>query len=469
MSGSSSWAVDELAKVDFGDKRLNKRLLKIADAQSLTPQKSINAAAADWSCAKGAYRLFDNQKVTADKILEPHHENTIHRIYGQELVVIAQDTTFVDFSSHFKTYGLGAATRMDDGYETKGIHFHAGLALSCEGTPLGLLYSKLWSRRPQKKSKYEQTKMPITKKESYRWIECLEQTKALIPSGTRALVVADRECDIYEYFEAAQDFEIDVLVRLNHDRVVVDEFGESLRVEEVLKNEKSRGKLNIHVPGNGSRIARDAIMEIKFAKICLQGKPRGVSTKKRRDLQLSVVRLEEKNTPMGKTPLKWTLLTSLPVETFEQAQEMMKYYRMRWTIELFFKSLKTGCNVEKCRLDDGEKLIKFIALCGVIAWRIMWLTWLGRELPQASGELALTEVEWKVLWIKKHKDKIKAGVMKAEPPETIPDLCTVTKLIASLGGFMNRKGDGNPGLITITRGWMSIMETAEVYEILAKK
>ncbi|MFP5386766.1 MAG: transposase DNA-binding-containing protein, partial [Bacteriovoracia bacterium] len=141
MKSNSSWAIDELAKVDFGDKRLNKRLLKIADSQSLTPQKSINAAAADWSCAKGAYRLFDNPKVTDEKILAPHHENTVHRIYGQELVVIVQDTTFVDFSSHFKTSGLGAANAMEDGYQTKGIHFHAGLALSCEGTPLGLIYS----------------------------------------------------------------------------------------------------------------------------------------------------------------------------------------------------------------------------------------------------------------------------------------------------------------------------------------
>ncbi|MFP5385496.1 MAG: IS4 family transposase, partial [Bacteriovoracia bacterium] len=178
---------------------------------------------------------------------------------------------------------------------------------------------------------------------------------------------------------------------------------------------------------------------------------------------------EERCHPKDKSPLKWTLLTNLPIETPVQAEEIMKFYRMRWTIELYFKSLKSGCNVEKCRLDEGAKLIKFIALCGVIAWRIMWLTWLGREVPQASGELALTQVEWKVLWIKKHKDKIKAGLMKAEPPDDIPDLCTVTKLIAGLGGFMNRKGDGHPGLITITRGWMSIMETAEIYEIMAKK
>ena len=141
---------------------------------------------------------------------------------------------------------------------------------------------------------------------------------------------------------------------------------------------------------------------------------------------------------------------------------------MRWTIELYFKSLKTGCNVEKSRLEEAEKLLKFTALCGIIAWRLMWLTWLQREAPGASGELAITEVEWKTLWLKKHREKIKAGLMKAEPPEEIPDLCTITRWIAGFGGFMGRKGDGHPGLITVWRGWMRIMDGAEIYELMSK-
>jgi hypothetical protein len=132
MNFDSSWAVDELAKVDFGDKRLDKRFLKVASSQGKTPQLSINASSADWSCVKGAYRLFDNPKVTPEKILEPHFENTVHRIYGQSLAVILQDTTFVDFSSHEMVPDLGSAGGIK-GYETKGIHFHAGLALSHEG------------------------------------------------------------------------------------------------------------------------------------------------------------------------------------------------------------------------------------------------------------------------------------------------------------------------------------------------
>ena len=104
---NSSWAIEELSKVNFGDKRLDRRFLKVASAQALRPQCSINAASADWSCAKGAYRLFDNDKITPAKILEPHFENTSHRIYGQEFIIVAQDTSFVDFSSHKMTLGLG--------------------------------------------------------------------------------------------------------------------------------------------------------------------------------------------------------------------------------------------------------------------------------------------------------------------------------------------------------------------------
>jgi hypothetical protein len=471
INPSNSWAVEELAKVNFGDKRLDKRFLKVAGSQSKTPQLSINASSADWSCAKGAYRLFDNSKVTPEKILEPHIENTIHRIYGQEMVVIVNDTTFVDFSTHEMVPDLGVVKSFGE-YQIKGIHFHAGLALSHEGTPLGLIYSKIWSRLKQTKNNYEQTKIPITKKESYRWIECLEETRALLPSGTRGLVVGDRESDIYEYFETAQDLDLDVLVRLQHDRVITDEFGEDTRILESFDSEKVQGLIQVHIPGNGSRIARDATMEVKFKEVQLQGHPRGIKTarvKKRRDLLLTVVQLSEKNPSNKKEALGWTLITTLPVRNLAEAEEVMKFYRMRWTIELYFKSLKTGCNVEKCRLEEAEKLMKFVALCGIIAWRLMWLTWLQREIPHASGELAITPIEWKTLWLKKHREKIKAGLMKAEPPEEIPDLCTITRWIAGFGGFMGRKGDGHPGLITVWRGWMRIMDGAEIYEMMSLK
>ena len=470
LAPSTSWAVEELSKVNFGDKRLDKRFLKVAGSQAKTPQLSINASSADWSCAKGAYRLFDNPKVTSEKILEPHIENTIHRIYGQEMVVIVNDTSFVDFSTHEMTTGLGIINKL--GEQTKGIHFHAGLALSHEGTPLGLLYSKLWTRSKQTQNGHAHTKIPITKKESYRWIECLEETKALLPSGTRGLVVGDRESDIYEYFEVAQDLELDVLVRLQHNRIITDEFGDDARIEDSFQSEKVRGLINVHIPGNGSRIARDALMEVKFKEVCFQGQPRGIKTarvKSRRDLLLTVVELKEKDPPNDKEALGWTLITTIPVHNLNEAEQVMKFYRMRWTIELFFKSLKSGCNVEKCRLEEAEKLIKFVALCGIIAWRLMWLTWLQREIPSASGELAITQVEWKTLWLKKHREKIKAGIMRAEPPEEIPDLCTVTRWIAGFGGFMGRKGDGHPGMITVWRGWMRIMDGAEIYEMMALK
>jgi hypothetical protein len=468
---NSSWAIEELAKVNFGDKRLDKRFLKVATAQALKPQSSINAASADWSCAKGAYRFFDNTKITPEKILEPHFENTAHRIYGQEFIVVAQDTSFIDFSSHKMTFGLGTATAICD-YEVKGVHFHAGLALSHEGTPLGLVYSKLWSREKQIKRGHDHTKVPMKMKESYRWIECLEKTKELLPSGTNALVVGDRENDIYEYFERAIDLELDVLVRLQHNRIIIDEFGESERIEDFFLNEKVRGLIEVDIPGNGSRLARKATMEVKFGEVCFEGKPRGLKTarvKNRSDLLLTVLKLTEKNPPSKREALGWTLITTLPVTSLEDAEQVMKYYRMRWTIELYFKSLKSGCGVEKCRLEEAEKLLKFVALCGVVAWRLMWLTWLQREIPHASGELAITEVEWKTLWLKKHKEKIKAGLMKAEPPEEVPDLCTITKWIAGFGGFMNRKGDGHPGMITVWRGWQRIIDGAEIYEIIGPK
>jgi hypothetical protein len=252
----------------------------------------------------------------------------------------------------------------------------------------------------------------------------------------------------------------------------MDEFGDSERIEDFFLNEKVKGLIEVEIPGNGSRVARTATMEVKFGEVCLEGQPRGIKTARvnnRSDLILTVLRLTEKNPPSVKEALGWTLITTLPVHNLEDAEQVMKYYRMRWTIELYFKSLKSGCSVEKCRLEEAEKLLKFVALCGVVAWRLMWLTWLQREIPHASGGLVITEIEWKTLWLKKHREKIKAGLMEANPPEEIPDLRTITRWIANFGGFIGRKGDGNPGMITIWRGWQRIMDGAEIYEIIASK
>ncbi len=468
---SMPWAREEFEGVNLGDVRLNKRLLGFVESHSKSPDKSINQTSGDWKNAKGAYRLFGNDKVRVEDILLPHLDSTSRRMIGQEVIVVAQDTTFVNYTAHPKTSNLGIAARIGgkDGGAILGVHFHAGLAMTEQGTPLGLVYHKIWNRYKKHEKPTYELKRPINEKESYRWLECLETVKGALPSGARAVVVGDRESDIYEYFERAIDLEIDVVARVSRNRIIETVEGEELNIYDDIGAQKSCGQIEIDIPSNGSRKARKAIMSLKYKEIVLKSNVEGeIRTRgdKRTDLEMTIIQLEEIGPSDQKDKLLWRLLTTLKIENKEDAIRVMNFYKMRWSIELYFKSLKTGCGVEKCRLDDSSKLSRFIAICAVLAWRLMWLTRINKEDPTGSGEVLISETEWKVLWVKTNKEKIKQGLMAATAPKNIPEVRTVIRMIAGLGGFLNRKGDGEPGMITIYRGMISVMEAAEVYEIL---
>ena len=176
--------------------------------------------------------------------------------------------------------------------------------------------------------------------------------------------------------------------------------------------------------------------------------------------------MHEANPPKGVDKISWTLITSLPVNTFKEALEIVRIYKLRWNIELYFKCLKTGCGIESTRLANAEKLIRFITLQSIIAWRILWMTFLNRTDHELTCESFLTEDEWKTLWLKKHRRQIKSGEMKANPPEKPPSTYEAIRWIAMQGGFLGRKNDGEPGQITIWRGWLELMAAVEIYEVM---
>lgn len=464
-----SWIRDEMISADFGDMRLNKRFSILASELANRPSLSINEASTDWAAAKAAYRFFDNAKVNADLILEPHYLSTELRCEKHETIIAVQDTTVLDFTNHLKTSGLGL-TGVSEGFEHQGLHVHATLALTEAGLPLGLLDTQIWARQRQKAKGHARVKLPMEQKESFRWIKSLQEVARRTPRS-KVIMVADREADIYELFEESLNSGVDLVIRLQHDRIVVDEAHDFLSVSEVLSLAAVVGECEVKIPSNGSRLARVAKMEIKYSSITLSAFGRGpktVQNKNRHDLDLYVVDLFEKAPPKGLSPLHWRLFTTCDVRSQQQALQVVDYYRKRWVVESYFKALKTGTNIEKSRLESAEKLSSHLALTMVIAWRILWMTHLNRHEPEASAEKMLTENEWKTLWLQKHRRQIKEGKLKPIPPKTPPTVYEAVRWIAMQGGFLGRKGDKEPGLITIWRGWLRLQVAVEMYDVLKK-
>ncbi len=321
------------------------------------------------------------------------------------------------------------------------------------------MQNKLWIRKENQGDDYDREKVPLQFKESHRWIECLKNCQKHLNDDQQVIIVSDREGDFYEHFESAYKHEVDVVVRSNHNRVIQDEY----RLDDFVGLLPPKGHHEITIPSSGSRVARDVKLEIRFSEIELLARPNNQKThinKHRKDVNIYIVDATDG------AGLHWRLLTTLPVGSLSDAVEILNYYKMRWNVETYFKTLKTGCSIEKCRLEEGGKLVKYIALMSVIGWRLFWMTYIGRESPTTTCEVAITDSEWKTAWLMLNRPKIKAGKLSmSDLPKIAPSMEEAIRLISMCGGFLGRKGDGVPGIITFWRGWLRVLNGVVIYEL----
>jgi hypothetical protein len=215
-------------------------------------------------------------------------------------------------------------------------------------------------------------------------------------------MVGDRENDIYEFFQEALLEDVNFVVRSCYSRMAEDSFGLHKNLDSVLGGFAEMGRVWLHIPSRQSVKALTAELELRFGEMMLIPNPHGIKThksKNRMDVPIYVVELKERNAPSGVQGLHWRILTNLSVNTPKEALEIIHYYKQRWQIEIFFKILKSTCKVEDCRLGHADKLIKFIALKSIIAWRIYWATMLRREAPDLPADVVVTTAEWKSVWL----------------------------------------------------------------------
>jgi hypothetical protein len=432
------WAAKECAGAEFGDARLTQRLVRLTSALAEHPASSIPEACGRWGETKAAYRFFDNEKVTPEKILEPHRRRTIERLAGHDIVLAVQDTTVLDYSSHKATKGLGPT-----GPEwTRGIFLHSCLAVSPEGEPLGLLGQRLWVRVVEGE--------PEETKESRRWIEMMEEAVAGIPETTTVVMVADRESDFYELFAHATANGRELVIRAKDRRVA----GESKTVSEALFFEgKELGHHTIEVPRADGQREREATLAIQTATVRLSppgGKGEGPELR-------ALWIYEAGDPPEGQKAIEWFLLTTLPVATLEDAVRVLTFYTYRWRIERFHYVLKSGCGVERLQLETGRRLENALCTYSIVAWRLLHVTYAARLDPDQPCTTVLTEAEWKGLYVRIHRRR---------PPDRPPDLRTAIRWIAQLGGFLGRKSDGEPGVKVLWRGFRRLEDIAAMWEAL---
>jgi hypothetical protein len=175
------------------------------------------------------------------------------------------------------------------------------------------------------------------------------------------------------------------------------------------------------------------------------------------DLPVWVVWVHEPHPPPDVAPLDWLLLTTVPTPDGPAALERLGWYQRRWLIELWHKVLKSGCAIEERQLQTAARLERLLALDAVVAWRILFATFLARAAPDLPCTVLLSPAEWQALWCRLHS--------RPEPPQEPPTLHQAVRWIAELGGFLGRKRDGEPGMETLWRGFAHLTEATIMYTV----
>jgi Domain of unknown function (DUF4338)/Transposase DNA-binding/Transposase Tn5 dimerisation domain len=446
---AQDWAEQEFSAAALGDRRLKRRLVQMARDFAARPAANLPQACGSRAKTKAAYRFLDHKEVRMEEILKPHYQASAQRAAEHAVVLAVQDTTFLDYSAHPLTQGLGPiGTEKQKGL--LGLVLHDTMVYNLERTPLGLLDVQCWARDGQQQGKAQRRReLPIEQKESSKWLHSFTAAERLQRQcpGTVVVSVGDREADIYELFAQANHNEAGakLLVRACQPRVLAREQGP---LWEHVTGQPRAGHSEVHVPRRANRPARVALLEVRFAPVELRppcSKPRlGV-------VRLWAVEARETRPPAGVEALHWTLLTTLEVTSFQDAVRMLSWYAIRWQIEVYHRTLKSGCRIEERQLGSVQRLDNCLAIDMVVAWRITQLARLGREMPDVPCSVFFEEAEWKAL--------VSFVNHSFTPPTNPPSMNQAMRMVAGLGGFLGRKSDGHPGTKTL---WLGLQRLDDI-------
>jgi hypothetical protein len=455
----SNWAYDEVETADLGDRRLNARLAKVLDLLGNRPQASIPAACGGWSETLGAYRLFDNPKATFETVLAPHRDATLARLAAVPVALLAQDTTDDDETLNLGPKGLGTIKNVDK----RERRLHPTVAFTPQRVCLGVVDALHWVREQPSPRRARRDK-GVDQKESRCWVESYQTSCAVQGQLPDTLIVnvSDAEGDLYELFAEADSYDpatrAQWIVRAAQDRLLADgpDADAPRKLWQALVRAPALGRVEVDVKARPQRPARLAVLTLRSAAVRLLP-PRRPQGCRLPALAVNAVLAREENPPPGVEPLEWVLTTSLPIDSFERAATVAAWYSVRWCIEVYFFVLKHGCQVDALQLETEDRQLPCLAIYMIVAWRVLFATMLGRTCPDADCEAVFAPEEWRAAYI---------VARRCPPPSEPPRLGEMVILIATLGGYLNRKHDGPPGPKTF---WVGLQRVREFVVALAAR
>ena len=437
---ASAWAQTTFADARLGDKRRSDRVVRMATLMATQSDVSLPRMMKSKAELKAAYRLFETPDVTYEALIRPHLQQTQEQARSHQQVLLIQDTTDLNYSHHPKTKGLGPLKNQ----KQHGMLLQTVLAVEAQDKQvLGIMHQEPFLRKlaPKQETRTQQLKRERESQVWERSVRCIGRA----PEGVQWIYVGDRGNDIFTFFETCLAYGTDFLVRAAQDRCIEgEEEDEQIgRLKESIRALPARQTQVLDLPATQDRKARSATLSIAWQEVNIEP-PQGGATLTGRPVRAWIVRAWEETAPDGVEPLEWILITSVPVQSVEQAWERVDWYRARWIVEDYHQCLKTGCSIEERQLQTYEGLRRLLGFLAPMAVRLLQLRTASRASPELPASQTMPHEVVQVV----------AYLANVEASSLSTGQCWYT--IAGQGGYLGRKGDGPPGWKTLWYGWFYI-------------
>jgi hypothetical protein len=454
------WASRIAGHASLADERLNTRLGLLLTTLAAQPSDSLPQACGSSSQAQAAYRFFANERIGPGDLLQPVVDATSDACRGLNTLLAVQDTSSLNFTTLQTTKGLGP---LNDSSTARGLHMHTTLAIRADGVALGILDQIYWARPQKGRSAPERKERLIEDKESYKWLLGIEAAEAAwdtLPVDQRPhlIHVMDREGDVHEVMQRVTNSTHYAIIRCGQNRSVAGSIDKTFAASEAAT---IFATVTIDLPNTyqgKEPVLQPRRITLNLRKVQLTLRPDPDKHPHREPLTWTLIDAREAEPATGSEPLHWRLWTNLPITTLDDVLEALRFYALRWRVEDFHLTLKSGCQIERLELEDGERLIKAAILYSAVAIRIVALRDLARVEPNTPCTAILTQDEWQPLWLRFSKTKLTSQTA----PPTIEQ---AVRWIGRLGGHLGRKRDGMPGVRTLWRGLRDLSLLAAGFHI----
>ena len=451
-----TWAWEEFGALEVCDARLKPRVRLVARRAMERGGGRISDVFSDPAERQGAYDLLEGGRVSGETLAEAMAVACVQRSADAKVVVVAIDGSSIHVVDRRKRTDLGlVGTYANRG---RGLQVVSALAVSLAGTPLGVCAQTWWARPTKRRKRGPSTYRPVEERESRFVVQTVRDVQArYAQTGCVPWIVVDRGGDATVI--------LDELVRGRCLFTVRSSWNRRIRpgvyLRDILEKQRIQLRYGVDVPAGHKRTARRAVMAVRVATVELNVSHDWQA--QRANPTVNVVWAREMDPPRGEKPLDWMLYTNAPIATGEDLRTVIRGYTMRWRIEDFHKTWKSGhCRVEETQLRSVRAVKTWATLLSAVAARIERLKHLAREQPETPATVELTEVEIEALKLLKRQQKKKTEVVG----EGVPTIGLAVRWIADLGGYTGKSSGGPPGAKVIGRGLEDLAVAARLLESL---